>query len=226
MELKKRSAFISRDLSGNSLFRALLESHRIAVSGQSLINFEAIPFAGLPEGEWLFFYSARAVYYCLEPLGQGLPGHLRIAAIGPGTAAALEAQGLHCDFTGDGDPISTAAAFLKVAAGARVIFPQARHSRQSVQRALGDAITAVTLVVYDNQPRRDFPPTTAEALVFTSPMNAAAYLKRYGLKGNQQAVAIGRATAAACQAFGTLPKIAKAPTEEALAQAVLELLGD
>ncbi len=224
MEYIARTAFISRDLSEGSSFRSVLERHGVAVSGQSLIHFEAVPFEALPEGDWLFFYSARAVHFCLEQLREALPTGQRIAAIGPGTAAALQARGLHCNFVGDGDPASTASAFLKVAAGARVIFPQARHSRQSVQRTLENAVTAVTLVVYDNQPLKDFPSSPAAVLVFTSPMNATAYLKRYSLVNGQRVVAIGRSTAAACQAFGIVPKTAQAPTEQALARAVLELL--
>lgn len=224
MKLHKKAAFISRNLGPRSVFRRTLEDADVKVSGQSLIEFEAISFKNVPEADWIFFYSPRALRFFFQQIGNELPEQIQFAAIGPSTAQEVMTKAGPCAFVGTGDPDTTAQAFLKVAAGCKVLFPQARHSRQSVQKQLGDAIDSYSLVVYDNRPVSEVPSLWAEVLVFTSPLSARTYLNHQEVKTGQHVVAIGQPTAVACQAAGASPLIAAAPSEAALAKIVLDCL--
>ena len=147
---------------------------------------------------------------------------MKLAALGPGTAAALEQQHLKADFIGDGDPENTAAAFLQTAKGLQVLFPQARESRQSVQTFLENEFGAIDLVVYENAPRTDFNLPDFDILVFTSPMNAEAYFAQKSWKPFQTVIAIGKTTAAALAVPGIRDVIvSEQPSEESLAESVL-----
>jgi hydroxymethylbilane synthase len=221
--IKTRTAFITRDLQPGGLFRQQLEKAGWKASGQSLIHFKAAPFERVPAADWIFFYSKRAVAYFFEQLPVPLQQSVKLAAVGPGTAQQLRQQGVAPAFTGSGIPEEAARAFARKAKGQRVLFPQARHSRQSVQKALGQRIQAQTLVVYENEPLQDVPLSRAQVLVFTSPLNVEAYFRQHQLLAGQQAVAIGQPTAEALRFSGIAPEIAAAPDEEALAQAVLKL---
>ena len=221
--IQPQAAFISRELTEDSPFRQQLEKAGWKSSGQSLIHFKAVPFERVPETDWIFFYSKRAVRYFFEQLPSSSEEGIKAAAIGPGTAGHLRQYGVEPRFVGNGDPEETAYAFVREAEGQRVLFPQARRSRQSVQQALGQRIQAQPLVVYDNRPLRDVPLSRAQVLVFTSPLNVEAYFCQHQLLAGQQTVAIGQPTAEALGALDVAPKIAAAPDEEALAKAVLKL---
>ncbi|MCB0639393.1 MAG: uroporphyrinogen-III synthase [Lewinella sp.] len=216
-----QTVFITREQGPASPFTRRLEAAGWRVYGRSLLQHTAVRFTEVPGCDWIFCYSPRAVGFFLDQLTDRPVA--RWAAIGPGTAKALEAQGVVPDFVGDGDPDSTAMAFLKEAAGQRVLFPRARHSRQSVQRALGAEITSLDLIVYDNQPRADFAVPPCRVLVFTSPLNARAYFGRYTLQEGQRVVAIGPSTAVTLSDLGVIfDTVAAEPSEEGLATAVLQ----
>jgi uroporphyrinogen-III synthase len=229
-------AFISRDLSPDSAFRAALAARGWAVSGQSLVVLAALPFEAVPDCDWLFFSSQHAVrffFQTVENQGITIPraaqGAVRWAALGPATAHALAQQSVAADFVGTGDPMATAARFraqCAPSAGAlpRILFPAARHARQGLRAQLAADFECIPLEIYDNRPLAEFPARSEEVLVFTSPMNAEAYFSKYQLLDNQCVVAIGATTAAALRGLG-LQVVATAaePNERALAEAVLAL---
>lgn len=217
--------FISRELKEDSTFRTRLEAIGAEVIGQSLIEFAPAAFEYIPPCDWIFFYSKKAVRFFFEGLEGGLPAGVKWAALGKGTAAALASRGITPDFIGAGEPEGVAEAFAREAAGQRVLFPQARQSRQSVQQLLGGALQAVSLVVYDNRPRQSFDIPFCRALVFTSPLNAEAYFGKYTLQPGQSVVAIGRTTAEALRRLGVEEvAVAEEPSEEGLAEVVVSLL--
>jgi uroporphyrinogen-III synthase len=191
------------------------------VTGRSLIEFEAVPFRIVPPADWIFFYSRRAVTFFFDQL----PGPLeevRLAALGAGTAETLRSYGYRPDFTGAGKPEAAARDFLPHATGQRVLFPRARHSVQSVQRALGDAVVGIDLVVYDNRPSSEVPSRDFDVLVFTSPMNARAFFQQRERRPGQRVIAIGRTTAAALhQLLIKEIEIAPEPSEEGMARVVI-----
>lgn len=219
--------FISRKLRPDGAFVRLLSGHDLQVSGHSLLRFEGTSFDAVPDTDWIFFYSRKAVSFFfrrVKELGWTPKQGLRWGAIGSSTAVALEAWEIKADFTGDGHPESTAAGFLKVAQGCRVLFPRAANSRQSIQRALAGRIEAVDLIVYRNEIDPEAPRPEADILVFTSPLNARAYFQQYRPDAGVKIIAIGRTTAATLRELDvTDPIIAPEPSEAGLARAVLSI---
>lgn len=222
-----QKVFISRSISAESELVKLLSPHGFEVEGRSLVTFKEVHF-DLPEAfDWVFFYSKQGVdffFKALEKANIMLPKHLRFGAIGAGTAQALESKVPQIHFIGDGSPETTAQAFAKIAHGQRVLFPRAVTSRRSVQQLCGAAIIALDLVVYENTPLEEAPPSDAGFLVFTSPLNAQAYLSQHPLLPTQQLIAIGDTTTQAIAHLTDAPVFtASAPSEQAIAALVLEL---
>lgn len=221
--------FISRNQKESSTFKKQLEAKGIKVLGKSLVTIAPQEVEDIPVTDWIFFYSKNGVRYffkSLAKLGKELSKDCQIAVIGAGTAQELRVAGFEPDFTGTGDPQTTARSFLAIAQGQTVLFPQAAQSRQSVQQQLGSHIQAIPLVVYHNEPLEHFEVPYSNLLVFTSPMNTKAYFRRYQLQPGQKVLAIGKTTAAALRTIlGLEVPVASAPSEAGLAQAALAILG-
>lgn len=216
------SIFISRELEPDSPFLQLGAEWQ--VYHQSLVGFNALPFGVPPPHDWVFFSSKQAVgyYYGSKPYESEPP---KLAALGAGTARALEQQlGRMPDFVGSGEPAEAAEAFGQVAAGQRVLFPQARHSQQSIARALGSRITALPLAVYDNKPIQQLDIPVCDYLIFTSPLNAEAYLGCCALLPHQKIIAIGRTTGMTLSRLGVKRvHISAQASEAALLETVWKL---
>ena len=218
-------AFISRAQRAESPFTRLLAQEGLSVAGTSLLRFTPIPFEQVPSCDWIFFYSKKAIRFFFQYFSEK-PGDFRWAALGPGTGAVLRQFIPEPDFVGSGRPEEAAAAFAEKAAGQRVLFPAARHSRRTVAKALADFIVPLEMVVYDNRPDDCVKVPAARVLVFTSPLNVSAWAAKNTLLPGQQVVAIGKTTAEALREAGVAaPEVAPKPTEEALAERVMELLG-
>jgi uroporphyrinogen-III synthase len=225
-----KSVFISRDLEPDSVFLQRLRAAGFIVAGQSLVQITPLPFGPVPACDWIFFSSRHAVrcFFHPAPGSSGRPpgpdSDVRYAALGSGTAAALAAFVPAIHFTGNGEAVKTVRTFLPVAAGMRILFPCARYSRRSVQKAIGHAATLIDLIVYDNQALPDPPLRNESILVFTSPLNARAYYGRHAVRPDQRAVAIGAPTAAAMREAGVADVVIAAQAGEAqLAETVLAL---
>jgi uroporphyrinogen III methyltransferase/synthase len=120
--------------------------------------------------DWVAFTSANAVSETVrEVVRQGLNarafGAVKVAAVGPGTAAALAAHGVHADlgpkeFRGEG----LAQAMLKeLAPGSRVLVPRAKEAREVLPNALRAAGMQVEVVTaYET---RKPPPETVARLM-------------------------------------------------------------
>lgn len=220
------TVFISRELNAVGPFCTQLESAGHVVQGLSLIRLEPMLFAQPPAADWMFFASANAVAFFFNrqrAMHWPMPAP-NIAALGPSTAAAVEKIGLQTDFSGSGDPEDTASAFAALAAGQKVLFPAASHSRQSVQRLLAGLVDGLHWAVYDNRPIISPPRSTAEVLVFTSPMNALNYLEHHAILPEQNVVAIGNTTAETLREKGiSSVTVAGSPDEKSMAEAVLRL---
>lgn len=219
-----RSVFISRKLTTGSKFESILRQNGIEkVEGKPLVDLTPIPFEEVPAADWIFFASQHAVIFFFNGLkNNSLPvPAVRWAALGPATGSALAPFISAPDFTGNGHPTQTAAAFGVRAAGATVLFPAALHTRQSVPDALGNRINAVLWPVYQNHPVEHVPLQDAEVLVFTSPMNAATYFKAHPLLPFQRVVAIGPTTFSTLRDLGIACTVAEKPDETHLALRVL-----
>ncbi len=232
--------FISRALSPESLFKSKLEAADLEVHGESLIQFDPVPFQEVPPCDWVFFYSRNAVRFYFaglqnpdfwkgKKLRQGPARRekpVKYAAYGSATAAYLtKHHQVKVQFIGSAKPSATAQSLMTMAAGERILFPCAKHSLHSLYKYIRYKTDATKLVVYDNRIRDEFDLPTCDILVFTSPLNAQAYFGKYQWKKKQKVLAIGRTTAGALKKLGiTKVAVAKKAKEEALAELVLEQL--
>lgn len=194
--------FVTRHLAEDDPWRRALAADGYAVTAYSLLRFAPVPAGPLPPGDWVFAYSRNAVRYGLPSLAAAKT-RPRVAAIGPGTAAAWREAGYEVAFEGAGDPRDVAEAFGRAAGpGARVVFLQAANSRRSVERVLGDRIRAVAHIVYRSEidPGRRAPPT--QVMLLTSPLNAAAALRNLAPSRAPKLLAIGPTTEKWCRDRG------------------------
>jgi uroporphyrinogen-III synthase len=166
----------------------------------------------LDEYDWLVFTSANGVAAVRARLGGALPAALRVAAVGPATARALEKIGAAAAFIPDeyiGDSLATG---LEVVAGQRVLLPQGELTDGSLARSLrlrGAIVDEV--VAYRTLPAAPDPDGLAElrrgvdALTFTSGSAARNFVTLVGLDAaapRATVAVIGPATAAAAREAG------------------------
>ncbi len=186
--------FISRERSQCHLLAAQLESQGYTTECAALIETVQQPFGAIPDADWLFFVSRNAVNHFFNGL-KG-PVHMRIAALGEGTAQAVGAFGHAVDFMGEGrDLMAIANAFAAIAAGTRVLFPVGNRSRRSIQQHLQEVCEVKELVVYLNQATPKMLNGQFVAAILTSPSSAEAYLEQNQSGGQTLFVAMGSSTA-------------------------------
>ncbi len=221
------TVFISREVNEESEFRSMLERANCEVLGTSLVQLTPLSVSKIPPAEWWFFTSKHAVQFFLP--GKNIPPLLRIGAIGPATADAIDRYIFRTpDFVGNGDPEASAKAFSVQAKKNKVLFPSAVNAQPGIRAYLDKSIECLQLNVYDNLPVNNPPDMkAARVLVFTSPLNAKAYFACYALQNGQKVVAIGNTTASELAELG-IPDVTVAtePDERALAEAVIRTLND
>jgi uroporphyrinogen-III synthase len=219
------TVFISREIKPESAFLKALNAQNIAVEGFSLLKLSPIPFLEIPESDWIFFYSQQGVAFFFKDIKEkklAIPNR-KWAAIGKITAQNLEIHLGKVDFIGNGNPTETAEQFKQIAAGTKILFPCALHSRHSIQSALKNDIFGINFPIYKNEVLEKIAPLPQDLLVFTSPLNAEAYFSKYKLLENQTTLAIGQTTAATLRKMTQKePIIAAETTEISLAEAVLK----
>jgi len=191
---------------------------------------------------WVAFASPSAVQAVLEAAREaGTLSHLsrvKLAAVGPATARALEAHGLTvareaAQATGEG-----LFEVLKdsLQPGDEVLLPAAEEGRRELAEALLEAGVRVTRVVAYRAAKgglgaaevaqlREAPP---DVVFFGSPRTAEAFLDALGeeaqrLSERAKLVAIGPTTAAALERLGLkVARVAARPTAEALVDAAID----
>ncbi len=223
-----KSVFISRKLSVDSVFRAVLEAEGFDVADESLVDFQAVPFDSVPKTDWIFFYSKKSVEFFLKGFSQSTTQnplfYVQIGTLGEGTAKTLEQYGFTPHFIGSGNPDTTASQFISLAQGTTVLFPCALNSKHSIEKKIQNKIKCLNLIVYINLPKPDCRMLSQHFLVFTSPLNVEAYFNKHQIQPHQKIVAIGETTAAALRGMGLCEvAVGERPTENCLAQRVIEL---
>ncbi|HEY4573506.1 MAG TPA: uroporphyrinogen-III synthase [Thermoanaerobaculia bacterium] len=184
--------------------------------------------------DWLVFTSANAVEAFL-PLTGPLRSGLRIAAVGPATAAALRAFGSEPHLTAHkAEAEGLAADLAPRIAGRRVLLPQAADARPVLLQELKEAgAEAVAVVAYDKRLPPEAPARAAELfatsigwVTFTSPRIVRHFVELFGAdwerrKGELRAVSIGPVTSAELRRFGVEPAAeAERPGDEEMVAAV------
>lgn len=170
--------------------------------------------------DWTVFTSANAVeavWDRLDQLGLAFPGSVRVAAIGPKTAARLAAHGVTADFVPDEFLSEAIVPGMGDLAGLRVFLPLADLAGDDLERAVETAGgTAETVIAYHTLLAAPDPDGLAaleagvDAITFTSGSTALYFidlarragLDPFDLPGNPLIVCIGPKTAAAARGAG------------------------
>jgi uroporphyrinogen III methyltransferase/synthase len=159
-------------------------------------------------------------------------GALKIAAVGPGTAAALLDEGQRADLVpeaGQRNQEGLAAAMAGLPAGTRVLFPRALEGRDELPRLLAERGVSVQVVPVSRTRARALGPLPAfDAAVFASPSALRALVERWGVAAlaGRACIAIGPVTAQALRDAGVEPAaVAGDPTTDGVLQALLSAYG-
>ncbi|RJR40721.1 MAG: uroporphyrinogen-III C-methyltransferase [Deltaproteobacteria bacterium] len=199
----------------------------------------------LPRYQWLVFTSANGVTAFLTRLGERgkdvrALGGLKIAAIGPATAQALEARGLKADVVPAQFKAEDLLAALspQVSPGDKVLLARAQIAREVLPQGLVRLGVEVDVVpVYQARQVTEIPPAAQAAfeqgkvdlLTFTSSATVHNFALLVGkdrfqtLAQNAVVAAIGPITGATLQEYGVTPQVQPEDfTISALSRAIVE----
>lgn len=221
--------FITREISEMSYFRRALEKHNIEIDGRSLIRTFPIinkldPYI-LKHIDWIFFSSKNAIEYFfrLEPL---ISKKTQFGVLGRASEETLRQFGRVPDFNGEEEGIDTAdiaAEFAELVNGKNILFPGAKDSLRTVQKALSPETKIIDLPVYETVMEDNIEPIFADILIFTSPSNVEAYFVDNLIEPGQKVICIGRATGKKFDEMGMKYALPYSPDEIGLAEAVFGL---
>lgn len=191
--------------------------------------------------DWVVFTSANGVarfWHELETGGGGasLPSGMRVAAIGPATAAALERRGVRPEIVPEeyvAEAVADALTGQAAIAGCRVLLPRAAGARQVLPQRLRSAGAEVDEVIaYESRPDRDGIARLRDGLqrgafdmiTFTAASTVNHFIEVAGADpGGAHVATIGPITAAAARAAGlNVHVVAREYTEAGLLQAIVE----
>ncbi len=224
-----KNIFITRELPETSYLRTALEKHGIEIEGRSLIktypSINKLDSYILRNVDWVFFSSKNAIdyFFRLEPK---LPKKAKFGVLGRGSEDALRYLGKKADFNGEEEGIDTndiAKEFAKVANGTHVLFPSAKGSLRTIQKALSADTKIVELTVYETVPEEDVTQSYADVLIFTSPSNVESYFINNLLEPDQQVICIGKSTGKKFDEMGVKYTLPFSPDEVGLSEAVFAL---
>jgi uroporphyrinogen-III synthase len=192
-------------------------------------------FATVAPGDWVVLTSPSAVRMAVARLRSTgrLPvmAQLQIAAVGPGTAAALASEGLRAAVVPDPgrrNQEGLADALDQVPPGARIVFARALEGRDALPRALAArGVQVQTVPVSQTRPCLMPALPAFDAALFASPSALRAFVARWSTTPLRSAVtvAIGPVTAEAMRENGLTPgAVAAEPTPAALVSALVDAL--
>lgn len=217
--------FITRELSADSPLRHF--GGDLIVVGQSCLTFKWLPFGEFPKAKWICFYSQRGIDYSL--CHQAFAAYCRQANVftfGNKTAQYLDNHhGITPRFSCQSSK-HTAPKTIKqyIAQGEQILFVQGWQSRRTIQSLEEFSHSFEELYVYDSLHDASNI-TDANIIIFTSPMNADAYLYANEIAEGSTLISIGQTTQQHLIDKYRLQSLTPAtPSEEALAKLVVNLL--
>jgi hydroxymethylbilane synthase len=197
--VKPKKIFISKTFKEDDYFPTALGKLGFEVQGTSLIEFKQIAIRFLPRTEWIFFSSKHAVRFFFNQKPELWPG-VKFGCVGSSTSAELRSFGHRADFIGQSTDIKLVGKqFSSKVGNARVLFPIARGSMQSIQWQMVKRENVVNLEVYATLNISQEISTENEVLIFTSPSNVESYFEKNTIHPHQKLIAMGEATGKALE---------------------------
>ncbi len=194
--MKPKKVFITRNLRDTDYLSRALKSLEFEIEGKSLIEFKKITIKELPKTEWIFFSSKHSVKYFFSQKPD--IGTVKMACVGKATADELRSCGYRAEFIGQStDTKLVGKQFAAKVGNAKVLFPVARESMQTIQWQFPKRDNAINLVVYATLKHSIEVSSETDIIIFTSPSNVEAFFEKNKLAPNQKAVAMGDATKSA-----------------------------
>lgn len=224
-----KSVFITREISESSYLKRALEKHSMELEGRSLIrtfpSINKLDSFILRNIDWVFFSSKNAIEYFFK-LEPQLPKKVKFGVLGRASEDALRLHGKKADFNGEEEGIDTndiAREFAKLANGKNVLFPSAKGSLKTIQKALSEDTKITELTVYETVSIEEVEKSNAEVLIFTSPSNVDSYFAENLLDPDQRVICIGKTTGQKFDEMGVKYSLPFSPDEIGLAEAVFAL---
>lgn len=191
--INKQKVFVTRDFRENDYLPNALKGLNFEVEGKSLIELKEIKINFIPRTEWVFFSSKHAVRYFFRQ--NPTIENVKFGCISKQTSMELRTFGKRADFIGQStDTKLIGKQFGSLIGNARVLFPIAKESMQSVQYQLVKRDNAVNLPVYETLKHSIEVAADTTIIVFTSPSNVESFFEKNKWLPTFQAVAMGDAT--------------------------------
>ncbi|MDH4471991.1 MAG: uroporphyrinogen-III synthase [Fluviicola sp.] len=218
----KTKLFFSGSAKPNGALLSFCENAGWELTQQPLIRFEKLAFT-LPEHfDVVFFSSPRSVDYFFSE--NEINSSYKIACLGSGTAAVIQAKSLIPNFVGkySGKPEEVGKEFSQWLGTRTVLFPLAKHSNETVLKTISDNQKMVvrcyeTILVEKTIDQHDI-------YMFTSPSNVISFLKSNTFPESSQLIAWGTTTASKMREFGLEPSVVlKESSESALVETLMNI---
>lgn len=191
--IKPQKVFVTKTFRKKDLLPKSLKKLGFEMEGKSLIEFKEIKIELLPVSDWVFFSSKHAVKYFFRQ--KPALGKVKYGCISKQTAAELRQFGHRADFIGQStDTKLIGKQFSSVAGNAKVLFPIAKESMQSIQLQITKKENVLNLPVYQTLKHPQVIDKTTNIVVFTSPSNVDAFFEKNKWESHYKAVAMGDAT--------------------------------
>ncbi len=189
--ISPQKVFITKTFREKDYLEKALTRLNFTVTAKSLIEFKQVEMHYLPISEWIFFSSKHAVRYFFNQNPK--IGKVKFGCISKQTSAELRQFGHRSDFIGQStDTKMIGKQFSSLVGSAKVLFPIAKESMQSIQQQLTK--NTINLVVYETIKQGIAIDTTTNIIVFTSPSNVEAFFEKNKWHEHYKAVAMGEAT--------------------------------
>jgi hydroxymethylbilane synthase len=189
--LTPQKIFITKTFRDTDYLEKALTKLNFNVTAKSLIAFKQIEMHYLPISDWIFFSSKHAVRYFFNQNPK--IGKVKFGCISKQTSAELRQYGHRSDFIGQStDTKMIGKQFSSLVGSAKVLFPIAKESMQSVQQQLTK--NTINLPVYETLKQGIIIDTASNIIVFTSPSNVEAFFEKNKWQEHYKAVAMGEAT--------------------------------
>jgi hydroxymethylbilane synthase len=207
--LKPKKVFVTKTFRENDYLPHALKRLNFEVEGKSFIEFKQIRIKELPKTDWIFFSSKHAVRYFFNQNPK--IENVKFGCIGTSTSAELRSFGKRADFIGQSTDIKLVGKqFSSKIGNARVLFPIARGSMQSIQWQMVKRDNVFNIEVYATLKHSAELATDTDIIIFTSPSNTEAWAEKNTLQPHQKVIAMGESTGKALEKLKiktyTMPK--------------------